>query len=168
MAPMEVAVASANRALSILEEAGTAFHGLFVFRAEDARATAGSNKGPMVSNVSDRLKAKIVIRTRGILLASENKDPSPSLVNMTPKVVGSTETASVKLIVSPVAVSPMGMPISAVMIMLKSIALFEFQKGEYNCQHLSRSGTTTEQVCQGCNAGTPASKLMKPTLSSPI
>ena len=129
MAPMEVAVASANRALSILDLKPVLLSMAFsssALKMPERRPVP--MKVPIVSNVSDRLKAKIVIRTRGTLLASENKDPSPSLVNMTPKVVGSTETASVKLIVSPVAVSPMGMPISAVMIMLKSIAPLNFRR----------------------------------------
>ena len=46
MAPMEVAVASANRALSHLGvEAGLGLHGLLVLIREDAGAAAGADEG---------------------------------------------------------------------------------------------------------------------------
>lgn len=68
----------------------------------------------MVSNVSDKLKEKMVISTSGIFEASENREPSPSLVKMAPKVVGSCWQASKKLMVCSVTVTFMGIPIRVV------------------------------------------------------
>ena len=67
-------------------------------------------KVPMVSKVSDKLKEKMVISTSGIFAGSANREPRPSFVKMAQKVVGSCLHASVKLMVSVVAVTPMGIP----------------------------------------------------------
>ena len=101
MAPMEVAVASANRALSILD----------LKPLLDSMARSSSSlklpdwrpvpmKPPMVSKVSETLKEKMVTSARGIRGGSANREGSPSLVKMAQKVVGSCWQASVKLTVS--------------------------------------------------------------------
>ena len=109
IAPMEVAVASANRALSILELNPEPVSSIFSSSSEKIPARFPVPiKVPMVSKVSDMLKAKIVISTSGRRERSVNKDGSPADVKITPKVDGSAASASVKLTVSVVVVTPKG------------------------------------------------------------
>ena len=123
IAPIEVAVASANRALSILD----------LKPAPDSIAFSSSSLNiplrrpvpmnvPIVSNVSERLNANIVIRTRGSFVRSVNREGRPASVNIAPNVVGSEAQASVKLTVSCAVVTPIGIPISVVTMMLMRIA----------------------------------------------
>ena len=69
-----------------------------------------------------------MIRTSGRREMSENREPRPSPVKMAPKVVGRDLQASTKLMVSPVAVTPMGMPMRVVAIMLIRIAPLTFNR----------------------------------------
>ena len=109
MAPMEVAVASANRALSILEWKPALVSMAFSSSSEKMPVRRPvPMKVPMVSKVSEMLKAKMVISTRGILAASENREGRPSLVKMAQKVVGSCWQASVKLMELPRRSPPWG------------------------------------------------------------
>ncbi len=52
-------------------------------------------KVPIVSNVSERLNANIVIITRGILEGSENKDCIPFGPNAAPNVIPKSANAEV-------------------------------------------------------------------------
>ena len=89
IAPIEVAIASANNALSI-----------FVLKPFESLSSAFSSsfekipvrrpvpiKVPIVSKVSDKLKAKIVIKTCGNLEESEKSEPIPAEPKAAPKVV---------------------------------------------------------------------------------
>ena len=118
IAPMEVAVASANRALSILEWKPALVSMAFSSSSEKMPVRRPvPMKVPMVSKVSVMLKAKIVISTRGILAASVNREGRPAWVKMAPKVVGSCWQDSVKLMELLTVVTPMGMPTTAVATM---------------------------------------------------
>lgn len=79
---------------------------------------------PMVSNVSERLKEKIVIRTSGIFAGSENRLPIPPSLKMARNVVGSAAQASEKLTDSFIVVTPNGIPIMVVAIIAMSTAPF--------------------------------------------
>ena len=57
-------------------------------------------KVPMVSKVSEMLKEKIVINTRGSFSGSENRLVMPPSLKIARKVVGSAWHASAKLVVS--------------------------------------------------------------------
>ena len=71
-------------------------------------------KVPMVSKVSEMLKAKIVMSTKGILETSAKREGRPAWVKIAPKVVGSCWQASVKLMELLTVVTPIGIPITAV------------------------------------------------------
>ena len=90
MAPMEVAIESANRALSILEEKPEPFSRASSSSAEKmpVRRPVPMNV-PMVSKVSDMENAKIVSRMIGSFDMSENSDGKPSALKIAPKVCGS-------------------------------------------------------------------------------
>lgn len=110
----------------------------------------------------------MVISTSGSLEISENRATNPSLVKIAPKVVGSCWQASVKLMVSAVVVTPIGIPSSAVTIMLIRIAPFTL--------HISRTIVSARPIRKShkegwfkvANAGTPESKRIIPTFSKPI
>ena len=115
IAPIDVAVASANSALSILELKPLPLSSAFSSSSEKMPLRRPvPMKVPIVSNVSDILKAKIVMSTNGIREASANRDGSPCDVKIAPNVDGNTATASEKLTVSVVVVTPNGMPMSVV------------------------------------------------------
>ena len=128
MEPMEVAMASANRALSI-----------FDLKPElESMAFSSSSlkmplrrpvpmKVPRVSKVSEMLNAKIVTSTRGSFDISLNRDGRPWAVKIAPKVVGRAAHASVKLTESLVTVTPMGIPSRAVITIPIKIAPFTLQ-----------------------------------------
>ncbi len=125
-------------------------------------------KVPIVSKVSERLKAKIVTRASGIFAPSEKSEPRPSFVNITPKVVGRTLTASPRLIVSVVFVTPIKMPIIVVTIMLISIAPLTF----ISIRIIMRKSPITKRMRSGllgiAIAGTPAVKFTNFASTKPI
>ena len=87
IAPMEVAVASANKALSILDlKPGAVFIACSSSSLKMPVRRPVPIKVPIVSKVSEILKEKIVINTKGSLETSVKSEPRPSLVNMAPKV----------------------------------------------------------------------------------
>ena len=146
MEPMEVAMASANRALSIFD--------LNPELESMARSSSSLKiplrrpvpmKVPRVSKVSEILKAKMVTSTRGSLARSVNKDGSPSAVKITPKVVGSAAQASVKLTESLAVVTPMGIPSRAVITMPMRIAPLTL--------HTSSTMVSTRPIRNSQNAG---------------
>ncbi len=99
IAPMEVAVASANSALSILDLKPELVS--IAFSSSSLKMPARRPvpmKVPMVSKVSEMLKEKMVMSTRGSFAISVNRDGRPCAVKIAPKVVGSAAQASVKLI----------------------------------------------------------------------
>ena len=89
-------------------------------------------------------------------------------MKIAPKVVGSAAQASVKLIVSPVAVTPIGMPMMAVTTIPIRIAPFTL--------HTRRTMVSTRPIRNSQKtgwfsvaiAGTPESKLMMPTFRRPM
>ena len=128
IAPMEVAVASAKRALSILDlNPGLVSIAFSSSSLKIPLRRPVPMKVPIVSNVSEMLKAKIVISTRGSFVTSENREGSPAEVKITPKVEGSALQASTKLMESPMEVTPIGIPRSVVTTMLIRIAPFTLQ-----------------------------------------
>ena len=169
MAPMEVAVASAKRALSILD-----LKPLLVSRAFSSSALKMPlrrpvpMKVPMVSKVSDRLKEKMVMSTRGSLLMSENREPKPALVKMTPKVEGRAAQASEKLTVLEVTVTPMGMPIRVVTMMPMRMAPLTFRTWRTTISTRPMRNSQKAGWFRVDRAGTPPPKLMMPTFSSPM
>ena len=90
IAPMEVAMESANRALSILELKPWPDSRDFSSSSEKmpVRRPVPMNV-PMVSKVSDIENAKIVTSTSGSLAGSENRAGKPSAEKIAPKVCGS-------------------------------------------------------------------------------
>ena len=128
IAPIEVAIESANSALSILEWKPAV---VSIERSSSSLKMPVRRpvpmKVPMVSKVSERLNEKMVTSTSGSLETSENSDGRPSLVKMAPKVVGSWLQASVKLTVSVVTVTPIGMPSNAVATMPMRMAPLTLQ-----------------------------------------
>jgi creatinine amidohydrolase/Fe(II)-dependent formamide hydrolase-like protein len=101
-APTEVAIASANRALSILD--------LKPLLVSMRRISSSVNmplcrpvpiKVPMVSKVSARLKEKMVTSTRGSFDGSENRDPNPSDPRAAPKVIPRSAKAEPRPVVVP-------------------------------------------------------------------
>ena len=94
-------MASANRALSILDlKPGVVSMDFSSSSLKMPVRRPVPMKVPMVSKVSDRLKEKMVTRTRGSLETSLNSDGRPAPVKITPKVEGSCLQASRKLTVS--------------------------------------------------------------------
>ena len=76
--PMKVPIASANRALSILEEKPEEFSRAASSSAEKIPVFRPVPiKVPIVSNVSDKLNAKMVIKTSGRRPTLEKSDPRP-------------------------------------------------------------------------------------------
>ena len=159
MAPTDVAMESANRALSILD-----------LKPELEAMVASSSsekmplrrpvpmKVPMVSNVSDRLKAKIVIRTRGRRAASENSAGNPC-VNAAPKVVPSCVKESlmpcVKLMPER-STTPMGMPRMVVATMPMRMAPFTFSTSRITVSTRPIRNRSTEGVFSVTMAGVAA------------
>ena len=100
-APIEVAVASANKALSNLDLNPELFS--ISFSSSSLKIPLRRPvpiKVPIVSKVSEMLKAKIVIKARGSLVTSVNKLVIPPSLKIARKVVGNTAHASEKLVVS--------------------------------------------------------------------
>ena len=100
-APMEVAVASANRALSSLDLNPL----LFSISSSSSALKMPLRrpvpiKVPMVSKVSVMLKEKIVISTSGIFAGSVNRLVMPPSLKIARNVVGRAAHASEKLVVS--------------------------------------------------------------------
>ena len=122
MAPMEVAMESANRALSILEEKPEPFSRAFSSSAEKMPVRRPvPMKVPMVSKVSDMENAKMVSRMIGSFDTSENSAGKPSLVKITPKVCGSWAKVSAMDTELAMVVWPIGMPTTAVTAMAISM-----------------------------------------------
>ena len=121
IAPMEVAMESANRALSILELKPWPDSRDFSSSSEKmpVRRPVPMNV-PMVSKVSDIENAKIVTMTNGSLAGSENSAGKPSAEKMAPKVCGSWEKVSEMDTESAMVVTPNGMPATVVMAMASS------------------------------------------------
>ena len=124
---MDVAVASANRALSSLDLKPVEF---------SIRRSSSSLKIPLrrpvpikvpsVSKVSEILNEKMVISTSGSFAGSANRLVSPPSLKIARKVVGSAWHASVKLTVSCGLVTPKGIPTRVVTMMEIRIAPFTF------------------------------------------
>ena len=169
MAPMEVAVASANRALSILEWKPALVSMAFSSSSEKMPVRRPvPMKVPMVSKVSEMLKAKMVISTRGILAASENREGRPALVKMAPKVVGSCWQASVKLMELPREVTCMGMPMMAVATMPMRMAPFTLHTSSTMVSTSPMTNSHSTLVFKVAMAGTPDPKFTKPTFKKPM
>ena len=125
-------------------------------------------KVPIVSNVSERLKEKIVTNTSGIFDASENREPKPSLVKIAPKVVGSCWHASVKLMVSVVVVTPIGIPSKAVTTMPIRMAPLTLHTSRTIVNARPIRNSQKDGWFKVANAGTPESKVIIPTFNKPI
>ena len=78
MAPIDVPIASAKSALSIFELKPVPFSSAFSSSAEKIPVLRPVPMNvPKVSNVSDKLNAKMVINTNGKRLESANSEPIP-------------------------------------------------------------------------------------------
>ena len=119
---MEVAIESANRARSSLEEKPLPSSMCFMSSSEKmpVRRPVPMNV-PSVSNVSDIENAKIVTSTSGSLDTSENSAGKPSALKITPKVCGSWANVSEMDTELDMLVRPIGMPMIAVMTMVSSM-----------------------------------------------
>ena len=169
IAPMEVAVASANRALSILDlkpELVSMASSSSALKMPARRPVP--MKVPMVSKVSEMLKAKMVISTRGSFARSVNRDGRPSAVKIAQKVVGRAAQASVKLTVSAVTVTPIGIPMMAVTTMPIRIAPFTLQTRSTMVRTRPIKNSQKAGWFSVAMAGTPDSKVMMPTFRRPI
>src|SRR5699024_12705247 len=110
MAPMEVAVASANKARSILDlKPGVVSIECSSSSLKMPVRRPVPMKVPMVSKVSDRLNEKMVISTKGTLAGSAKREGRPAEVKMAPKVLGSWLHASDKVTLPVVAVTRRGL-----------------------------------------------------------
>ena len=121
IAPKIVPIESAKRALSILELKPFPSSKAFSSSAEKipVRRPVPINV-PIVSNVSDRLKAKIVIKTSGRREVSVNNDNSPSLPNAAPNVTPSSSIADPNVLAARISgetcTTPIGIPTRVVAI----------------------------------------------------
>ncbi len=113
-------------------------------------------KVPIVSNVSARLKAKIVTRIFGSLLGSLNRDNRPGLPKIAPKVFGSSATASLKLMVSANLVMPSGMPTSVEMIIPSKMAPLTLRTRRIMVKTNPKIAKSTGAVLKLTRAGTAA------------
>ena len=128
-------------------------------------------KVPMVSKVSDRLKEKMVIRTKGILAASEKSDNKPSLPKAAPKVVPNSWKDLAMLVSTPIwltSTTPMRIPMMVEAIMLMKIAPGTFLTTRIIMSNNEITARTKAGVVKLVSAGTPASKLIIPTFKKPI
>lgn len=150
MAPIEVAVASAKSALSILDLKPAVVS--IAFSSSSLKMPARRPvpiKVPMVSKVSERLKEKMVISTSGSLETSVKREGRPAEVKIAPKVVGSCWQASVKLTVSCGLVTCMGMPIRAVATMPMRIAPLTFKTSRTMVSAQPDPGKAKILACSG-------------------
>ncbi len=99
---------------------------------------------------------------------SENSEPSPSFVNITPSVVGNTLTASMKLTLSADVVTPNGIPISVAATIPISIAPFTLSRRSTIVRTRPIINTYIAPVLITDMDGTPAPKLMAPTFNNPM
>ena len=90
---------------------------LLIGLREDAGATTGADEGAQRVDIEN---AKIVTSTSGSLAGSENSEPKPSPVNRAPKVCGSCEKVSPSETELLMVVRPIGMPMTAVMMIVSS------------------------------------------------
>src|SRR5574344_980296 len=168
IAPIDVAVASANNALSIFDEKPGLFSKAFVSSSENIPVLIPVPiKVPIVSNVSDIENANIVISTNGNFVWSVNNEGSPSLVNITPNVCGSSDKASLKPIVFAVVVTPKGIPIRAVNIIPIKILPLTFNKCSITVTNNPIKNTYKPELLIVDKAGTPDSKLISQTFQKP-
>ena len=122
----------------------------------------------MVSKVSEMLKAKMVISTRGIFAASVNREGSPALVKMAPKVVGSCWQASVKLMELPREVTFMGMPMRAVTTMPMRMAPLTLHTSSTMVSTKPMMNSQRVGLFSVAMAGTPESKATNFTFKKPM
>ena len=119
-APILVAVASANRALSRRDLKPDEVSIIFSSSSEKIPLLRPVPiKVPIVSNVSVIENEKIVMSTRGSLLMSVNRLAIPPSLKIAKKVVGKAATASENDVVSWIDVTPKGIP----MIVVTTIAI---------------------------------------------
>ncbi len=150
---------SANRALSILERKPLLFSSAFSssMLKMPVRRPVPINV-PMVSNVSERLNAKIVIITSSRLEGSANSVPIPAGPNAAPNVVPSweNELPSVPAVMEALekSVTPNGMPTTVVAMMPIRMAPRTFAISSTTISTMPNSASRTEGVFSGTMAGT--------------
>ena len=167
IAPIDVAVASANKALSILDLNPELSSIAFISSSEKIPVCRPVPiKVPIVSNVSDKLKEKIVIKTRGSLLTSEKRERSPGFPKAARNVVGNCDSASEKLMVSPSFVTSSGIPTKAVTTIPIKIAPFTFKIRRIAVSMSPITASSTAGVFNAAIAGTAEEPAMTVPLSN--
>ena len=124
-------------------------------------------KVPMVSKVSVTLKEKMVIRTSGSFAISVKRLGRPSAVKIAPKVEGSALQASIKLTVSVVEVTPIGIPMIAVAMMPISTAPLTFKTSSTTVRARPIRKSQKAGWLRVARAGTPEPKVIMPTFRRP-
>ena len=150
IAPMLVAILSANNALSILDLNPLDISIAFSSSAEKMPDFLPVPINvPNVSKVSDNENDNIVMKTRGNLAGSLNSETIPSPVKITPKVEGRALQASTKLIELPNDVTPKGIPAKVVCEKLGIDYVKVGRIKEIIGIHLVKLGLNPEQVFAG-------------------